>query len=122
MDDRENAWVDLGLSHRLWFTPEDPYDTGSLSFELCGRGDGVIARNVVCGPLAGTELRAFDLIVWEQQQGTHPEDQVMSEEVESAGWEAILANQKRSVTERWEWPGCVSVRSVSAVRSPLAGC
>ena len=30
MDDRENAWVDLGLSHRLWFTPDDPYDTGSL--------------------------------------------------------------------------------------------
>ena len=27
MDERENAWVDLGLSHRLWYTPDDPYDT-----------------------------------------------------------------------------------------------
>ena len=74
-------------------TPTTPARSG---FELCARGDGVIARNVVCGSLAGAELRAFDLNVWEQQQGTHPEDQVMSEEVESAGWEAILANQKRS--------------------------
>ncbi|MGB7806932.1 MAG: hypothetical protein WBM72_15165 [Actinomycetota bacterium] len=125
MDERENAWVDLGLSHRLWFTQDDPYDTASLSFELCARGDGAIVRNVVCGPWAGTELRAFDLNVWEQQQGSDPKGQVMSEEVESAGWEAILSNQKRSVTERWECAvmrvGAECVRSSVAPRGVLSG-
>ena len=48
-----------------------------------------------------------------------------SEEVESAGWEAILASQKRSVTERWECAvmrvGAECVRSSVAPRGVFSG-
>lgn len=59
MDDRENAWVDLGLSHRLWYTPDDPYDTDSRFINdildarmlalLHGRAQGCVVEFVGTG-------------------------------------------------------------------------
>ncbi|HEY6567093.1 MAG TPA: hypothetical protein VI341_06195, partial [Actinomycetota bacterium] len=63
MNERVAAWSEAGVRHRLWFSEVDTYDTGSLPFALCRRGDTVVTTNSLCGVVDGREVRLFDLEV-----------------------------------------------------------
>lgn len=61
VSERANAWLAASLRHRLWFSEVDTYETASLPFGLCRRGDRALARHVSCGVFDGREVRCFDL-------------------------------------------------------------